>query len=181
MSRHENISGQTFGFWSVGKQVPRIKGSNNWRDYYEVKCICGTTGVRRGSALKTGRSKSCGCKKSKLRPYESLYHLFLRAAKRTFREVTISYEDFVQFAGKPFCFYCEVPVVFEAYGTRGARYSLDRKDNALGYTAENCVVCCTECNFGKGAHYTWEEWWVMAQALRRYRILLTSQPKLARM
>lgn len=27
---------------------------------------------------------------------------------------------------------------------------IDRRDNGIGYTEENCVSCCDVCNFGKG-------------------------------
>jgi hypothetical protein len=28
----------------------------------------------------------------------------------------------------------------------GAGHNLDRKDSSLGYTKENCLVCCAVCN-----------------------------------
>lgn len=34
---------------------------------------------------------------------------------------------------------------------------LDRKDNALGYTAENCIPCCKRCNNIKGPDLTYRE------------------------
>jgi hypothetical protein len=53
------------------------------------------------------------------------------------------------------CFYCgEAP---EAYGEGVysqffVRNGIDRQDNDLGYTAENCVSCCTFCNKAKSNH-----------------------------
>lgn len=29
-------------------------------------------------------------------------------------------------------------------------HGIDRVDNSVGYTIENCVPCCTSCNFMKG-------------------------------
>ena len=169
--KHTDISGRSFGFWKVNKSVKRPAGSQNQKDYYDVTCVCGARAIRRGSALLTGHSKSCGCKKSRLRPYEALFNLFVRKAKERTLEVTISYNDFVKFCAVKECHYCATPVLFEVYGARGCRYNLDRKDNSIGYSLNNLVVCCQDCNFGKGNRYTYEEWWVMARALKRHRTI----------
>jgi hypothetical protein len=46
---------------------------------------------------------------------------------------------------------------------------IDRKNNSIGYTLDNSVPCCTDCNLGKGEHYSYEEWKVMVNALLEYR------------
>lgn len=43
------------------------------------------------------------------------------------------------------CHYCGKSIV-PGIHTNG----IDRMDNALGYTKENCVACCGNCNFSKG-------------------------------
>lgn len=52
------------------------------------------------------------------------------------------------------CFYCgKKPQRKNQKSTcHGEYYSngIDRVDNSLGYTIDNCVTCCKECNFGKG-------------------------------
>ena len=48
-------------------------------------------------------------------------------------------------------------------------YFLDRKDNAQGYSVENCVPCCTRCNRGKGAAFSYEEWKEMTSCLKSKR------------
>ena len=30
---------------------------------------------------------------------------------------------------------------------------IDRKDNDLGYSVENCVTACLQCNYSKGSHH----------------------------
>ena len=37
-----------------------------------------------------------------------------------------------------------------------AKYNLDRKDNSIGYSKNNCVVCCSTCNYIKGDKFTYE-------------------------
>lgn len=48
------------------------------------------------------------------------------------------------------CFYCEEEKPFNEMG-------VDRIDNDLPHTIDNCVPCCTECNIKRGNRYTHEE------------------------
>ena len=57
MSERLNLTGQKKGAWSVGKL---IIGKDN-KSYFECECICGTKRIVKGTALKSGASKSCGC------------------------------------------------------------------------------------------------------------------------
>lgn len=55
--RHRLI-GKKFGYWTVIKFSHKIKGRIHWL----CKCDCGTEKSVEGSALKKGKSLSCGCK-----------------------------------------------------------------------------------------------------------------------
>ena len=60
MSRFIDLTGQTFGRWTVLKQAPREDGQPiKWI----CKCSCdkGTIKEVRGTQLRNGRSQSCGC------------------------------------------------------------------------------------------------------------------------
>lgn len=48
---------------------------------------------------------------------------------------------------------------------------INRKDNAMGYTVENCVTCCTTCNLGKHK-MSYSEFLSYLKDLVRYRMLL---------
>jgi hypothetical protein len=85
----------------------------------------------------------------------------------------ITYEDFMVFTKVNKCHYCHGAVNWyphtklngkEVPGSRS--YKLDRKDNKLGYSTENCVVCCKRCNEGKSGDFTYEEWYGMTAFLR---------------
>lgn len=58
--------------------------------------------------------------------------------------MVLSKEQYYEIISKE-CFYCNNPLDRTTGG-----YFLDRLDSALGYTKENCVSCCTTCNFMKG-------------------------------
>src|ERR1019366_1694330 len=65
------------------------------------------------------------------------------------------------------CHYCGTeiiwPKLYEIRLTSGghrkqcSRSNLDRMNNDIGYTAENCVVCCFSCNTTKSNKLTYEE------------------------
>jgi hypothetical protein len=63
--------------------------------------------------------------------------------------LTLSLEELTNLISGP-CDYCKGTLPEVGYG-------LDRKDNALGYTLENSVPCCTRCNTMKGSLLTYEE------------------------
>ncbi len=55
-----------YGFWSIGNEVTRIR-ENKKRKYRRCLCICGKEKLVRVDHLENGKSKSCGCKRHKLR------------------------------------------------------------------------------------------------------------------
>ena len=173
MSKRIDLTGQRFGKLVALRYVGCIKTCSYWW----VRCDCGTEKRVDGRALRPGRTISCRCrlrdfnKAGRLRPYEGLYNLFVRAATVDVNKgLSVTYDDFFEFTKIKECYYCKAPINWIGeYSAKGARYNLDRKDNGGGYTVENCVVCCTTCNFAKGARYSHDEWKVMADALRKYR------------
>lgn len=56
---------------------------------------------------------------------------------------SLTLEQYEEIISDPFCSYC-----CELLPETG--YSVDRLDNSLGYTLENCVACCFTCNSRKG-------------------------------
>jgi hypothetical protein len=126
----------------------------------EVKCPCGCNKVFRI----TGQMKGC-------KPFESLYKQLQTCAARRGHTVNMSFEEFLSFVHTSQCHYCEEEIIFLPHNSKGKRsaVNLDRKDNSLGYTKENCVVCCMACNRGKNKVFTYEEWVVMTAALKEYR------------
>jgi hypothetical protein len=61
----------------------------------------------------------------------------------------LTFEEYTAFRLLP-CHYCGFP-------TPKTGVSLDRLDYRRGYTPDNVVPCCTECNVIKGAMFTPEE------------------------
>lgn len=140
----KDISGQKFGRWTVCKHV----GNGRW----ECKCECDESAVVRGSHLKDGTSRSCGCLKLEL------------TAERMRKSMTThgmygapEYKIWAQMRAR--CTNPEHPS-WRYYGGRGVRvcaawekfenfihdmgrrpsdrHSIDRTDNGLLYSKETC-------------------------------------------
>lgn len=61
------------------------------------------------------------------------------------------------------CYYCYIDI------RGGSGYSLDRKDNALGYSFSNVVACCGRCNYIKGYDMSYEDMKELSSVIREYK------------
>lgn len=82
-------------------------------------------------------------------------------AKKKGRVMELSFEDFSVIASKN-CYYCDDVVVTKGSG-------IDRLDSKTGYTIDNSVSCCWECNRIKGNSLTVEETKLVIKTLRKFR------------
>jgi len=159
MRKLKDISGKTFGRWTAIKRGQR----DSHVTYWVCRCSCGTEKEVALGSLISGDSTSCGCKFG-LRSYECLYKILVKTNEGREKPLPmeLSYEDFLAFTSIKECHYCDSEIVWTIKNTlksvSGQGYHLDRKVNALGYVKENCVVCCTRCNYAKCDHFTYEEW-----------------------
>ena len=177
MGKVIDLLGKTFGRLTV----QLYKGLNKHNQaVWECKCSCGKQTTVVGRDLVNGHTKSCGClhkedigNRTRIRPYEALYNSLCLTAKQRGNGQTLTYEDFVLYTTVTCCVYCEDTVTWakaNASNTKyGLRYNLDRKDNALGYSKENCAVCCKECNLIKGARFTFEQMLQIGALIKTWR------------
>ena len=59
------------------------------------------------------------------------------------------------------CFYCG-----ENIKSRG----LDRKDNSIGHTIDNTVVCCELCNMTRGNRFSVDEMMLIGDVIKKIKI-----------
>jgi hypothetical protein len=150
-------------------------GTINGRYRVKVRCDCGKEKTIRIETMKS--SKSCGCAHSivwakhpkkmmenlkkgidliKLPLGESAFNSLLFDYKRGAQDRGYSFEltkeEFRELT-KGTCYYCDSPpnnTKKGIYNNGPYIYSgIDRIDNTKGYSIDNCVSCCSICNYMK--------------------------------
>ena len=84
MGKFEDLTGQTFGRWTVLSRAP----NRGTRAAWTCKCQCGTIRDVLGCHLKSGKSKSCGCLKR-----ESLQQRTINLIGKRFGTLTVIAKD----------------------------------------------------------------------------------------
>jgi len=130
---------------------------------WECLCECGNKIITRGSNLRSGHTKSCGCqrvdsatgRKSEYgeSSFKNLYaNVYKTTAKRRNIDFDITIEEFKKIVLSN-CVYCGSEPSNYHLRTRGFgsfRYNgIDRVDNSRGYIKGNVVPCCKRCNYMK--------------------------------
>lgn len=133
----------------------------HYRSYFLFKCDCGKEKVILGSLVASGNTKSCGClskevgRSRRLENDLGVKRQIILQYKRHARNRNISYNisenDFIKLLSKN-CFYCGlIPSnIKKTKNHTGFIYSgIDRIDSSKGYSKDNCVPCCEQCNKAK--------------------------------
>jgi hypothetical protein len=187
-----NLAGMRFGRWTVLESASPMPYGKERIEFtaWKCKCDCGTVRVVSTCNINSGRSNSCGCLKAErikaltgekhhcsIRPFESLYHCLLSTNRhrRIPVIVELTYEQFLAFTRFSECHYCHGTISWTKYGlgrSGSSAYNLDRKDNTLPYSVENCVPCCWRCNNGKSDAFTYAEWFGMTAYFRKREFAL---------
>lgn len=146
----QEIAGLRFGLLVA---IERNGHDESGRVMWLCQCDCGNKTTVEGSALRR-RRKSCGCRHGP-GPNPGFLVLFSRykvgAKRRGYEWILTKEEAKILFVSK--CFYCGEPPSRTITQTRDTFYynGIDRQDPSLGYSPDNCVPCCTRCNYFKSA------------------------------
>ena len=157
--------GKKFGKLTVSSKVRVSVGeAGRKQTVADFVCECGTRKALPLSRVMRGAAQSCGCLKKESRkenriPTEQLlkraiFRQYKQGASVRGMQFLLPEEKFFQMILMP-CHYCGSPPSnvrrmrrYEDYYIYGG---IDRKQNDLGYTEENCVPCCKTCNLLKKA------------------------------
>jgi hypothetical protein len=146
-----DLTGQTFNYLTV----ICFHSVKNRLTRWLCKCKCGKEVIKYGTLIRIGRVKSCGCYKGEktLAPGKASMHFLHDNYKRRARKKNLLFElneqQFENLTSSK-CFYCNKDPIQSISSKRynGAYLynGIDRLDNKLGYTINNCVPCCGLCN-----------------------------------
>jgi len=159
----------------VGNRYGRLivldrRGSNaRGEAMWLSECRCGNLVIVRGTNLRSGNTKSCGClQREKIREsnklvsknilpsgegsFSQLFAQMKYSAKRRGYEWQLTKKQ-THILTQGSCFYCGIEPLQQIKSVRyhGAYLynGLDRIDNRRGYTIDNVVPCCSKCNYAK--------------------------------
>ena len=165
--RKESLLGKTFGRWTVvGEEIRNEK----W--HWKCVCECGKEQLIKHHNLTLGLTHGChGCAKRHHFRHSArtqVLNIYKCNARNRKREWALTEEQFIDLT-QSLCHYCLQPPnkrmvkPYETYVYNG----IDRKDNNRGYTTENSLPCCSECNLAKGTR-TYE---AFVEWLNRFKLL----------
>lgn len=145
--RFQNLLGQKIGRLTVVEYSGKTKkGASTWK----CLCTCGNVKILKTEVLNKGTSKSCGCLAIELLKIRSITHglknsveysIWNSMKSRCLNKKHKNYKDY----GERGITICDEWInSFETfYADMGNRpdnsYSLERVNNSLGYTKENCI------------------------------------------
>ena len=161
--------------YQIGKlTVLKFAKQNKWGGYvWLCHCDCGNDKEIAGSYLlptcKPRPTKSCGClrvdfckklphKKDKTwtpekRGFHIVWSTYVQGARHRNIPFLLTKEEFAKII-KESCYYCGIRPFQKARDLR-TNYpdfiynGVDRLENHLPYTKNNCVACCGNCNYAK--------------------------------
>lgn len=158
----EDLVGKVFGSWTVIEPYITAGGRKQWF----CRCSCGSIkGLTKEYLIKRSK-KEPGCRKcNKLKGLQTsekyiefarsnLYRMYKFHANKRSINFNLDYDTFVSLTSGT-CFYCGKEPQQQYVRHRKTYKSIymyngiDRLDNSIGYTIENCVTCCKYCNFTK--------------------------------
>lgn len=159
-TKYKDLTGQRFG-----RLIPQTFYSKNKTRYWICICDCGKQNIVRIANLTSGQVRSCGClardiasqnAKVKRLPEgvsarNTVVNGYKKSANKAKREWKLSNEDVNRlFEGN--CHYCGALPSNCRKTKSGDSFcynGIDRKNNDLGYTLDNVVSCCRDCNMAK--------------------------------
>lgn len=171
------FKGQKFGMLTVDHWVGSKKA-------WYCLCDCGGETHARSFSLKNGKHSRCACCQTAPRPHRYLpddmgpknqyFRHYRKAAEKRDYCFDLSLNEFIEIVHKS-CHYCGDSPKPNAIHPRLHKIlvnGIDRVDNSIGYTVDNCVPCCSICNKAK-ASLSLETWMIWIRRVHAHTMSQT--------
>lgn len=155
----ENLVGEKIGNWIILEfSHTKIRCKNRYRHYWLAECInCKFHRKMEKHNMACGsKCQHCFGKKQGEAGLLVLMDNYIRNSKNNERIFELNKNDFIALTSSP-CHYCLTPPEKICRGDKKSKShwgdyyynGIDRVDNNIGYTLDNCVSCCVICNRAK--------------------------------
>lgn len=156
----KNLEGLRFDKLQVLERT-LVKGDSSYK--YICLCDCGNYTIKTGASLLSKKhGHNCGCVKFKNTTlYNNLFIDYKRNAHHRHINFELSFDEFIELIKRP-CYYCGITYSNISKKTNTIKHihnidllynGIDRLDSKQGYTNDNCVPACKQCNYAK-SNYT---------------------------
>lgn len=151
--------------------IIRVEKSGFRENIYIIKCSQCENEIRVSKYLRhSGKCTVCSQRKP---PFTTVYNKLKYQSERRCLEMKLSYVDYVNLINEGICHYCGDKLIINPHrnkqGLGFTGYQLDRVDNNKGYINGNCVPCCFSCNNIKSNKFTYEEFIIIAEAIKKVK------------
>lgn len=180
MAKKIDLSGKKIGRITILRKLGIINGLVYW----EYECDCGVVKKGSTSTLNAKRIKSCGCLRNEIIGAQNrkefgksasnrLITNYKNSAKRRLYCWKLTDEEFFILT-KGNCHYCGTLPINNTKKISPNSFGhiefngVDRIDNNIGYTIENCVTCCRNCNMAK-CNFSYEEFMAWLKRIIEFR------------
>jgi hypothetical protein len=169
-SNFYDLKGKKFGYLTV---LEKESTSRDRSIQWKCKCDCGNIVIVDSKSLRKGKTRSCGCFKTK----KLVERMSLKEGESSFNKMYYGYKSDATKRGLAFdlskerfkeltqlnCYYCGRKPNQLYYRRKNGGYignGIDRVNNNDGYIEENVVPCCRQCNYAKGSMHIddFEKW-----------------------
>ncbi len=133
--RAHDLLGKQFGRLVV---LERNGSDSHGKALWRVKCICGNLTQFTGLKLIRGKATCCGCSKTKYTNKRPAYHCWVAMRQRCENPNNTGYSDYGGRGITVCARWSKFKNFIADMGERPPGLTLNRKNNNLGYSPENC-------------------------------------------
>lgn len=178
VARIIDYTGQRLTHVIIGQRVEHQQPKKNRSIQWHAICSCGKAMIIDSKQIKRTPNISCGCKRQNYSPLflkdpkhtnaNAAWNCYKRNARNRNIDWQLTKDEFKSIIFKN-CHYCgiEPSVKYNVFGSARRKKvtseqakqrqdsglilmnGVDRVDSEKGYSLDNCVPCCKDCNVGK--------------------------------